>query len=144
MLAELCAELKNYFLRNQSEDIHNGLFTISDGSIDLPFLLDGQYFRIVGSVMNDGVYQYPVSELADETFSGSIWAMAVPSTVIALAAEIDGWNKANAEALASPYQSESFGGYTYSKGNSSSGTGGYDWRDQFSNRLNKYRRLSVL
>lgn len=144
MLAELCAELKNYFLRNQSEDIHNGLFTISDGSIDLPFLLDGQYFRIVGSVMNDGVYQYPVSELADETFSGSIWAMAVPPAVIALAAEIDGWNKANAEALASPYQSESFGGYTYSKGNSSSGTGGYDWRDQFSNRLNKYRRLSVL
>ena len=70
MLAELCAELKNYFLRNQSEDIHNGLFTISDGSIDLPFLLDGQYFRIVGSVMNDGVYQYPVSELADETFPG--------------------------------------------------------------------------
>ena len=144
MLAELCAELKNYFLRNQSEDIHNGLFTISDGSIDLPFLLDGQYFRIVGSVMNDGVYQYPVSELADETFSGSIWAMAVPPAVIALAAEIDGWNKANADALASPYQSESFGGYTYSKGSSASGTGGYDWKDQFSNRLNKYRRLSVL
>ena len=143
MLTELCAELKNYFLRNQSEDIHNGQYTISGGSIDLPFLLDGQYFRIVGSVLNDGVYQYPVSELADETFYGAIWAMAVPPAVIALAAEIDGWNKANADALASPYQSESFGGYTYSKGNSS-GTGGYDWKDQFSNRLNKYRRLSVL
>ena len=144
MLTELCAELKNYFLRNQSEDIHHGEYTISGGSIDLPFLLDGQYFRIVGSVLNDGVYQYPVSELADETFSGAIWAMAVPPAVIALAAEIDGWNKANADALASPYQSESFGGYTYSKGSSASGTGGYDWKDQFSNRLNKYRRPSVL
>ena len=144
MLTELCAELKNYFLRDREADIHYGEYTISGGSIDLPFLLDGQYFRIVGSVMNDGVYQYPVSELADETFSGTIWAMAVPPAVIALATEIDGWNKANADALASPYQSESFGGYTYSKGSSASGTGGYDWKDQFSNRLNKYRRLSVL
>ena len=144
MLTELCAELKNYFLRDREADIHYGEYTISGGSIDLPFLLDGQYFRIVGSVLNDGVYQYPVSELADETFSGAIWAMAVPPAVIELAAEIDGWNKANADALASPYQSESFGGYTYSKRNSASGTGGYDWKDQFSNRLNKYRRLSVL
>ena len=144
MLTELCAELRNYFLRDREADIHYGQYTISGGSIDLPFLLNGQYFRIVGSLLNDGVYQYPADGLADEVFTGAVWAMAVPPAVIALAAEIDGWNKANADALASPYQSESFGGYTYSKGNSSSGTGGYDWKDQFSNRLNKYRRLSVL
>lgn len=145
MLTELCAELKNYFLRNQSEDIHNGLFTISGGSIDLPFLLDGQYFRIVGSVLNDGVYQYPASGLADEVFTGAVWAMAVPPAVIALDAEIDGWNKANADALASPYQSESFGGYSYTKasGNSESG-GAYSWKDQFASSLSKWRRLSVL
>lgn len=143
MLTELCAELKNYFLRDQSEDIHNGLFTISGGSIDLPFLLDGQYFRIVGSVLNDGVYQYPASDLVDETFSGAVWAMAVPPAVIALAADIEAWNEANADTLASPYTSESFGGYSYSKSSGSSG-GAFTWKDQFASRLSKWRRLSVL
>lgn len=143
MLTELCAELKNYFLRNQSKDIHNGLFTISGGSIDLPFLLDGQYFRIVGSVMNDGVYQYPVSELADETFSGAIWAMAVPPAVIALAAEIDEWNEANAKALASPYQSENFEVYGRTMKSGRDGNA-YTWRDHFDGRLRKFRRFHVL
>jgi hypothetical protein len=146
MLTELCAELKNYFLRDRDADIHYGEYTISGGSIDLPFLLDGQYFRIVGSVLNDGVYQYPAAGLADEEFSGSVWAMAVPPAVIALAADIEAWNEKNAEALASPYTSESFGGYSYTKasGSSNNGSGGYTWRDQFAGRLAKWRRLSVL
>ena len=146
MLTELCAELKNYFLRDREADIHYGEYTISGGSIDLPFLLDGQYFRIVGSVLNDGVYQYPAAGLTDEEFSGAVWAMAVPPAVIALAADIEAWNEKNAEALASPYTSESFGGYSYTKasGSSSNGSGGYTWRDQFASRLAKYRRLSAL
>lgn len=145
MLTELCAELKNYFLRNRDADIHYGEYTISDGSIDLPFLLDGQYFRIVGSVLNDGVYQYPADGLADEVFTGAVWAMAVPPAVIALAAEIAAWNTNNADALANPYTSESFGGYSYTKasGNSASG-GAYSWKDQFASSLSKWRRLSVL
>lgn len=145
MLTELCAELKNYFLRNRDADIHYGEYTISDGSIDLPFLLDGQYFRIVGSVLNDGVYQYPADGLADEVFTGAVWAMAVPPAVIALAAEIEAWNTNNADALANPYTSESFGGYSYTKasGNSASG-GAYSWKDQFASSLSKWRRLSVL
>lgn len=36
MLTELCAELKNYFLRDIDADIHYGEYTISGGSIDLP------------------------------------------------------------------------------------------------------------
>ena len=145
MLTELCAELKNYFLRDREADIHYGEYTISGGSVDLPFLLDGQYFRIVGSVLNDGVYQYPADDLTDEEFTGAVWAMAVPPSVIALAADIEAWNEKNAEALASPYTSESFGGYSYTKasGNSESG-GAYSWQDQFANRLSKWRRLSVL
>ena len=146
MLTELCAELKNYFLRDRNADIHYGEYTISGGSIDLPFLLDGQYFRIVGSVLNDGVYQYPADGLADEEFTGAVWAMAVPPAVVALAADIESWNEKNADALASPYTSESFGGYSYTKasGSSNNGSGGYTWRDQFASRLAKYRRLSVL
>lgn len=147
MLEELCAELKNYFLRDREADIHIGDYVISGGTIALPFLTAGQYFRIVGSAMNDGVYQYPVTDLADETFSGAVWAMAVPPSVIALAAEIEAWNEENVKALNSPYQSESFGGYNYSLksgGSSASDGGAYGWKTQFASRLNKWRRISVL
>lgn len=146
MLTELCAELKNYFLRDRSKDIHYGEYTISNGSIDLPFLLDGQYFRIVGSVLNDGVYKYPTNSLpADEMFVGSVWAMAVPLSVIALSEEIEEWNTKNADMLASPYTSESFGGYSYTKASGgSAGGGSFTWKDQFASRLAKWRRLSVL
>ena len=148
MLTEICAELRNYFIRKPGEDIHRGKFTISNGGIEaLSFLQAGQYFRIVGSVFNDGVHQFPDDMLTDEVFEGEIWAMAVPPAVIALDSEISGWCASNAETLASPYQSESFGGYSYSKGNSSgaSGAGGaYSWKNQFSAKLSQYRRISVL
>ena len=141
MLSELFAYLKNYFI-DPDEDIHTGDFVIENGSIDLPFLLDGQYFRIVGSALNDGVWQYPATQLLDEGFSGAVWAMRVPPSLIALAAEIEDWQNANAAVLATPYQSESFGGYTYAKGGGSHG-GSYSWQDHFGARLNPYRRLFV-
>lgn len=141
MLTDLFAYLKNYFI-DPDEDIHTGDFVIENGSIDLPFLLDGQYFRIVGSALNDGVWQYPATQLLDEGFSGAVWAMRVPPSLIALAAEIEDWQNANAAVLASPYQSESFGGYTYAKGGGNHG-GSYSWQDHFGARLNPYRRLFV-
>lgn len=145
MLSELCAYLKNYFLHNREGDIHYGEFTISGGSIEaLDFLQTGQYFRLVGSVFNDGVHKYPAEDLTDETFTGSVWAMAIPPQVVALADEIDSWSAENAETINSPYTSESFGGYSYSKGSSTSGSGGYTWQDHFADRLSKWRRLSVL
>lgn len=147
MLTELCAEIRNYFIRGYG-DIHSGTFTISGGSIEaLPFLLDGQYFRIVGSVFNDGVWKYGEdNELKDEVFSGAVWAMAVPSAVIALSDEIDQWVEDNADVLSSPYQSESFGGYSYQKGTSyaNDSKSAYGWKDQFASRLSPYRRISVL
>ena len=156
MLTELCAYLRNYFLRdylNPDADIHHGTFTVSDGQMQaLSFLVPGQYFRVIGSVFNDGVWQYaPDGEspsMTDETFDGTIWAMSVPPAVLALAEEIDSWRAANADALSSPYQSESFGGYSYSKasggGAGGSGSAAYGWQDQFAARLAPYRRLSVL
>ena len=143
MLTELCAELRNYFLRDEA-DIYEGEYTIADGTIDLGnILVSGQYFRIVGSVLTDGVYQYPTTSLIDEEFHGSIWAMAVPPAVVALATEIEEWSVKNEVTLNSPYTSESWGGYSYSK---ASGTNGkaYTWKDQFSSRLDKWRRISVL
>lgn len=143
MLTDLFAYLKNYFI-DPDEDIHTGDYVIENGSIDLPFLLDGQYFRIVGSRLNDGVWRYPATQLLDEGFSGAVWAMRVPPSLIALAAEIEDWQNANAAVLASPYQSESFGGYAYTKKGAGSETGAtYSWQNQFAARLNPYRRLFV-
>ena len=146
MLTELCHELKNYFLRNREADVHSGTFTISEGVIEpLSFLAKGQYYRIVGSVFNDGVHKYGDEEdsLVDETFEGAVWAMAVPPAVVALASEIETWVTDNAEAMNSPYQSESFGGYSYSKGSTESGAGGYTWVDQFAGKLKNWRRIHL-
>ena len=88
MLTELCAELRNY--SEVPNGRHFGKFEISGGRIaPLDFLQDGQYFRIIGSVFNDGVHQYPVPDLTDEVFNGAVWAMAVPPAVIDLSAEIE-------------------------------------------------------
>lgn len=149
MLTELCAELKNYFLRDKEADIHYGEYTISGGSIDLPFLLNGQYFRIVGSVLNDGVYQYPADGLADEEFAGAVWAMAVPPSVVALAADIEEWRNKyeSVDSMAmSPFTSETMPNvYSYTKESGSSSSGELTgWQKQFASRLSKWRRLSVL
>ena len=138
MLTEICAELRNYF--EVPNGRHFGKFTISGGSIaPLDFLQEGQYFRIVGSVFNDGVYQYPAASLTDEVFEGAVWAMAVPPTLIALAAEIEAYNESDA-GKASPYTSESFGGYSYTKATDSKGAP-IGWQKAFASRLNKWRKL---
>ena len=143
MLSELCRELKNWF----EKDKLFGEFTISGGTITIPELQTGQYFRIVGSVFNDGVYSYPASNLTDEVFDGAIWLMAVPKEVIILSQEIDDWNQMyggiDSEAM-SPFASESFGGYSYSKsgGGASDGAGNAGtWRGAFASRLNMWRKI---
>jgi hypothetical protein len=141
MLTELCAEIRNYFL--VPGGIHAGTFTISGGTIaPLDFLKPGQYFRIVGSVFNDGVYQYPATELTDETFAGAVWAMAAPPSVVALAAEIEEWLKSDA-AKPTAFESESFGGYSYTRATDKNGAA-LTWQSVFAKRLNQYRRISVL
>ena len=138
MLTELCAELHNYF--EVPNGRHFGTFAISGGSIaPLDFLQEGQYFRIVGSVFNDGVYQYPAASLTDEVFEGAVWAMGVPPALIALAAEIEAYNKSDA-AKVSPYTSESFGGYAYTKATDSNGAP-LSWQKAFAKRLNQWRKL---
>lgn len=148
-IARICAEIRNYFIRDRRRDIKTGVFVISNGAfVEFPTLFNGQYFRICGSALNDGVYQYPASGFKDEEFCGEIWCMAVPDEIVQLAIDIDKWCEDNAEILNSPFQSESFGGYSYSKGYANSGSGGSSgvltWQSQFENRLSPYRRLSVL
>ena len=148
VLSEICEYLNNYF---QDKKI-TGKFTIENGTITVDGLKNGQYFRILGSTFNDGVHKYPIdtvkTPLIDEVFEGSIWAMAVPQTVIALTSDISAWQTkyggGNSDAM-SPFTSESFGGYSYSKGaNSVSGGAATTWQDVFAGRLNKYRKLRGL
>lgn len=153
---EVCLEVKNFFLRDGADNIHSGTYTIVDGVIaPLNYLIVGQYFRIVGSVLNDGVYQYtgdPISDLKPETFKGSIWAMYVPPDFIKLCEEIDAWQTAYGTASSknmSPFQSESIAGvYNYSKASGGSSSGGESsvqtWQSVYKSRLNKWRRLNIL
>lgn len=153
MLTELCQELKNWFdeTYDGARNRYFGMFRIQNGEIDLlgTGISEGQYYRIVGSIHNDGVHQHPASDLTDETFIGSVWAMAIPQEVIALSDEIDSWKakyqSADSSAM-SPFTSESFGGYSYNKstgsGSSGSGTGTTGgWQNQFASELNKWRRI---
>ena len=139
MLEQVLMHLKNWFL--VPGGIHEGTYTIEDGGITLPFLANGQYFRIFGSVFNDGLHQYPASELKAETFEGSVWALAVPQAVIDLATEIESWQTKNGDASVSPYQSESFGGYSYSKATDSISGGAVTWQSAFRSRLSAWRKL---
>lgn len=57
---EVCSYLKNWFDRNQSK--YFGNVSIINGALSETYDLKvGQYFRIVGSTLNDGVYQYPIT-----------------------------------------------------------------------------------
>lgn len=134
MLTAVCQELRNWFATEK----HFGDFTISEGALDVDFLQENQYFRIVGSVFNDGVHQYPDDELDDETFSGAVWAMAVPDDVIQLANDIKTFQQASGSD--SPYVSESWGGYSYTKATNADGTVA-GWREAFADRLNRWRKI---
>ena len=132
MLETVLMYLNNWFAVGRYDDT----YTIEDGKLTLPFLVNGQYFRIVGSLFNDGVYQYP-AELADETFTGSVWALALPKALLSTVEEITAWTAKNGDG--GPYTSESFGGYSYSKATNSKGLA-VGWRDVFSAQLAPWKK----
>ena len=137
MLTEILAYLRNDFVR----EIHKGTFEIVGGNIaPLDFLIPNQYFRIVGSVLNDGVYCYgDTLDLFDETFTGEIWALAIPSDLLKIADEITVF-MASDEAKPSAYTAESFDGYSYTKATDSNGVG-VSWQAVFAKRLRRWRKI---
>lgn len=139
-IKEICDYIHNYF----EVDEVSGEFTITDGSLEASFLSENQYYRIQGSVFNDGIYKYPSTDLTNETFKGKVTAMAVPKDVLAVLDEATQWENDNAKVLQSPLNSESFGGYSYSKGSSSKKDGSQGqitWRDVFGDKLKAYRKI---
>ena len=139
MLEQVLMNIRRWF--PVEGGIHSGTFTIKDGGITLPFLADGQYFRICGSVFNDGLHQYNVLDLVDETFNGTIWALAIPKAVIELADEIGKWQEKNGEAASRPFSSESFGGYSYSKSTDAETGGAMTWQSAFKQQLSAWRKI---
>lgn len=133
---EFCRETRNYF----DYDRREAEYTISGGTFTLDDMQNGQYFRIAGSVFNDGVYTYPVHGLINETFKGVIWYMAVPYEIVQLVDEISEWEEKNGTIVNGPYRSESFGGYTYTK-ETGAGGGAYTWKDAFKAKLDRWRKI---
>lgn len=137
MLEQVLMEIHNWF----QVGIFPGEYTIQGGSIAPPFIKPGQYYRIVGSVFNDGLHKCGDTDLTDETFTGAIWALAIPKAVESIAKEAEEWQAKYGADAASPYLSESFGGYSYSKGTPGGQSGASNWRSAFSAQLNPYRKL---
>lgn len=133
MLEAVLTHLNNWFCR----EVYAGAFTVTSGTLALPDLADGQYFRIVGSVFNDGLHQSPAAGLTDETFTGAVWALAVPKSVVTLAEEIKAWAAKNQLGA---YTSESFGGYSYTRATNAKGAA-VGWQDAFAAQLAPYRKL---
>ena len=130
MLNEVCRECKNWFIT----EVKTGTFTIENGAVKGLEAQEGQYFRIVGSVFNDGIYQFPTTSLKPETFKGGVWLMAVSEEFLTLVSEIDSWCQKYGDAT--PYTSESFGGYSYAKSADKS-----TWQGAFGSKLNRWRKI---
>ena len=139
MLEQVLLSLRNWFVA----DKRTGCVRIEDGRLVPPAALglkEGQYIRITGSTFNDGLHSWPYNGLTDEEFVGTVWALAIPQAVVDLADEIAAWQVEHAEELDSPYASESFGGYSYTRVMGTTGRP-LTWRDQFRARLDPWRKL---
>lgn len=135
MLTKICEEINNWF------DIKRviGKFTISGGSLILPEKLrPNQYYRIIGSLYNDGVHSCD-DVLEDEEFDGAVWYMAMPDDVIKLSTLVAEYEDTNKPT---PYTSESFAGYAYSKATNAVGAP-IGWRKVFAEELNRWRKIKV-
>lgn len=137
MLETVLNHLHNWFeIRGAAR---YGTYSIVSGAVALDYMRDGQYYKIEGSVFNDGLHKYGDStKLVDETFTGFIIPLAVPKAVVTLADEIKVYCEKNP---ATDKVSESFGGYSYTRGTDGNGrvTGG--WQTAFRDRLNLWKKV---
>lgn len=141
-MEELLNYLKNYFYKFMVE----GNFIISENKIKIVGnFLQGQYIKIQGSVLNDGVYrinsitnkEIEVIGAENEEFEGIIYSLAIPKQLIELENEIKAYKDKNKP---SSIISESFGGYSYTLAPSKDGTKA-SWKDIFKTELSPYRKM---
>lgn len=153
MLNQLCGYLRNYFEKAKifgTVKIEGGVVTVTkftDDSEKKEFSpLVGQYIRIVGSYLNDGVYKWTdtgiITDLKDETFDGAVWLLAIPKEVVDIAAEIAEWRTTYEKATSTPYSSESLSAssYSYSKASGDS-IASLAWPSVFAARIAQWRKI---
>ena len=144
-IADVCAYCRNWFDKNEPKI--EGKITISGGTVTGldGKLKNGQYFRIIGTTFNDGVYKYPATGLTDETVEhGAIWGMAIPKEFLDLCEGIGQWDEDNGKAVASPYQSESFHSYSrtmYNGGGTTRETDKTAWQGAYASKLSRWRKV---
>ena len=143
--------LHNYFYRFKEK----GKFKIEfnnisriDGELKGQYV-DGQYIKIVGSAVNDGIYKVIATEsdelagmaiegcLKDEIFEGYICSLSIPKPVVELNTKVQEYLS---KQEPSNIVSESFGGYSYTKGTINGKVLG--WQDVFYSDLRPYRRMT--
>lgn len=148
MIEDVCAHLHNYFEEDEDTGerlIYSGTYTIQNGTITLPFLMPGQYFRVFGSKMNNGVHLYPDYDMIDETFDGTIWEMRVPKAFLSMVDEIEDWVDKYGEIMRNPYQSEDvIGVFRYTKMTSGKISGDFiaTWQNAYKDKLNQWRKFA--
>ena len=143
MIYELLQYLRNWFCQSK----YFGEFKIENGSIskvgdpEEMKIVHGQYFRVIGSAMNDDVWKYPTYAMTDETFQGAVWVLAIPKAILSIANEIEQWQAKYGSAVASPWQSESYSPGSYSRSKGSAADAAITWKTAFENRLAPWRKL---
>lgn len=142
MLENVLKFLNNHFYMWQEI----GGFVINGDKIRVKAnYLQGQYIRITGSILNNGVYQVKsvegdtieVEGLTNEIFEGCIFGLAIPKDLLTLVEHIEEYEKENKK---SNIISESFGGYSYTKATDTSGNIA-NWESVYFNDLCKYRKI---
>lgn len=137
-LERVLSHLHNYFI--VPGVLSPGTFSISGGTLVLSNVALNQYFKVEGSVFNDGVYKYPAVGMVDETFTGRVLPMVVPGAVVFVSEEIDAWIQKNPDTV---YTSESFGGYSRTRSTSAATGSTSTWQDVFRGRLNAWRKVML-
>lgn len=149
MLTEICGYLNNYF----DVERHYGHIRVQGGVVycdEKQISMDaGQYFALFRKNFVLGVYKYGTDTLEDKQFDGAVWLMDLPQAFLSLVAEITAWQAKYGgvdSAAVSPFNSETFGGYTYMKGSSSNSVQGAvtDWQGIYRSRLAQYKKVSLV
>lgn len=145
ILEQVLGSIHNWFVRD-SYSVTG--CEVADGSLPASVPIpNGVWYRIQGSYLNDGMHLKGSEDegLVDETFDGTITVHVIPKALLSVVEEISAWQAKYGDAADSPYQSESFGGYSYSKGSrvssSDGGTVG-GWQSVFNSRLRQWRKIA--
>lgn len=148
-LTAVCRSIRNYFTRTAEQ----GSYIIESGRIQpvTGEYLAGQYVRITGSLLNDGVARIqavgdgyieisiPGIGASDEAFEGGIHGLAIPQDFLAVVDDIRAFNERQKGAN-SDLVSESIGNYSYSRATGKNGAPA-TWTEAFASRLNPWRRM---